>query len=236
MPESSPLEPLARKLLLRGLPAAYVHDTVRELSEHREDLRLEALEEGLSLLDAEAWATRKIGDADHLAAALAAKLQGSSWCGRHPIISFCCLPLVAIIVWWSLFGIVAGWISGVWQWSGNRSSPEPDWPLLQALVKWCLTGAAAMLPVLFCWMALRSFSGFKWAFIACAILSLHHGFQFARLTPPESDGNAMFAVGYSIHADFLSHNAPGFALPWLVFGIFALLQLNSKPNLENQKL
>jgi hypothetical protein len=228
MPEPAALQSLARKLLLRGLPQAYVRRAIGELAEHWEDLKGEALDAGLSLSEAEARATRDLGDAETLAATLAAKMQRGSWFGRHPILGFCWLPIGAILVWWLGFCLVAGWTSGAWQWSDNRSLPEPNWLLLQAMVSWCPVAAAAASPALFCWIATRSFRGFKWAFIACAIVSLHQGIQFARLTSPGSDGQVEFRVGYKFRAGFLPSNGPGFAIPWLVLGGFVLLRFRTR--------
>jgi hypothetical protein len=63
--------------------------------------------------------------------------------------------------------------------------------------------------------------------LACGILSLHSGLQFAKLTLPEAGRHADFAVGYRIPPN-LPENLPAFALPLLVFALFVLLQINTE--------
>jgi hypothetical protein len=217
----------ARRLLFRGVAARYIHKALRELADHREDLTTEGLEQGLTLAEAQLLAARKLGNPETLADAFVKQMQDSTWVGRHPLVSFCVLPLAAVVAWWAAFVVVAGWGTGALQWSANRTLPQPNWQLLQDAVEWCPIAAAAVLPFLFCWVARRSFRGFKWAFVACGILSLHSGFQFARLKLPEAGRHADFVVGYRIPPS-LPENVSGLALPLLVFALFVLLQINTQ--------
>lgn len=227
MREDDVLLRFARRLLFRGLAPAYIQRALRELAEHREDLTTDATDHGLTLAKAQTLAARKLGDPETLADAFVKQMQGSSWLGRHPLVSFCVLPLVAVVAWWAAFMVVAGWGTGAMQWSANRTLPQPDWQMLQDFVEWCPIAAAAVLPFLFCWVARRSFCGFKWAFLACGILSLHSGLQFAKLTLPEAGRHADFVVGYRIPPN-LPENLPAFALPLLAFALFVLLQIKTE--------
>lgn len=222
---------LARKLALSGLPLKYIQSAVRELSEHWQDLKEEGLEQGLSLPEAEAAATRRIGETETLARSITEKLRESTWAGRHAIFTFCLLPLLAVVAWWAVFTYSAGWATGAIQWSDNKALPEPNWPLLIGLLNWCKIGAAAVLPLLFCWLSVRSFCGYQGALLACIVFSLHNGMHFVRLTPPGASNKGGFEMGYSVHSSFLLYDIPGFALPFLTFMLVLFVSLKLKTKL-----
>jgi hypothetical protein len=158
-------------------------------------------------------------------------MKRSTWIGRHPWIVFCLLPFVAVIAWWALFLYPTCWASGLFQWSENKSLPEPNWVFLQQLL-WCIkAGAAIALPWLFCWVAGRCFCRFKWAVVAVALLSVHSGLHFARFTPPGSTGHANFAMGYVVRRDLRGLDLPGFGLPLLTLAAFRWQQLKQRNKL-----
>src|SRR5262245_22958675 len=100
-----------RRLFELGCPSAQVRRMVREIAEHYEDLKLTAMEEGLSDTEADQRAEARIGEPNTLAEELAASLRRSSWLARHPFVGFCLLPPLGIIasfaaalaVFWVLF-------------------------------------------------------------------------------------------------------------------------------------
>ena len=87
-----------RRLVELGCPAAQLRASVRELGEHHDDLKQAALEEGLSEPDAEARADELLGEPVTLAGQISAVLRQSSWFGRHPVITFCLLPSLVMIL------------------------------------------------------------------------------------------------------------------------------------------
>src|ERR1700689_1383205 len=88
---------IERRLAELASPPGQLRRKIRELAEHHEDLKRDALEEGLSETAAEARADELLGEPVVLAEHLAAALRQSSWWGRHPFIGFCLLPPLAII-------------------------------------------------------------------------------------------------------------------------------------------
>ena len=96
MPSAGPLTQIERRLTELACPPGQLRRKIRELAEHHEDLKRDALEEGLPEADAEARANELLGEPVALAEHLAAALRQSSWWGRHPIIGFCLLPPFAI--------------------------------------------------------------------------------------------------------------------------------------------
>src|ERR1044071_4054712 len=87
-----------QRLLQLGCPVSLARRQVRELADHREDLKLTAMEEGLSEADAEKRADEQLGEPVALAEYAVKVLRQSSWWGRHPIIGFCLLPPLGILV------------------------------------------------------------------------------------------------------------------------------------------
>ncbi|MGA8493416.1 MAG: hypothetical protein WB711_23545, partial [Terriglobales bacterium] len=97
------IEPLRRRLLELGCPIAQMRRLVREVADHREDLRQAALAEGLSGADAEARANTQLGDPLVLAEQMMVALRRSTWWGRHYVVTFGLLPLLAYPILWALF-------------------------------------------------------------------------------------------------------------------------------------
>src|SRR5271157_1428665 len=87
-----------RRLAELGCPAAKLSAKVLELGEHHEDLKQAALEEGLSEPEAEARADELLGEPVTLAGQISAVLRQSSWWGRHPVITFCLLPWLVMLL------------------------------------------------------------------------------------------------------------------------------------------
>lgn len=218
MPEPN-FDTVGRKLLWRGFSAEYAQRATRELREHWEDLRDEWLKAGHSLPEAEARANDALGDVQDLPHELAARMRSNSWVGRHRIFGFFLLPLVGLIVWWTLFLYSMGWSSGALAWSHDSTLSQPDWEVLQRSLKWCQWSAAVVLPVGFAWLARRTGSGLGWGLLAAALFALHNGMHFARITPP-GGSDPGFMMGYTIRLNWFELNYAGFALPLLAFIIF----------------
>src|SRR6267154_2136298 len=113
MPSTSMFKVCYTRLLELGCPVSQARRLVREIADHHEDLKLAALEEGLSETEAELQADNRIGEPVVLAEELAASLRRASWWGRHPFVGFCLLPPLGIItafaaglgVFWMFFSL-----------------------------------------------------------------------------------------------------------------------------------
>jgi|ERR1043166_782332 hypothetical protein len=184
MPESAIIAQFERRLAEIGCPAARLHLGVQELSDHHEDLKCAGLEEGLSEAEAEARADELLGDPANLAAEISAVVRHCSWVGRHPVIAFCLLPAVMVLVT-TCIGLGLA-IEG-----GELYFTSDELALLRsdragALLgdvglqgTWCVT--ALLTAWIFCVLARRSARGLKWGFAACVACSVYScclGIQF----------------------------------------------------------
>jgi len=98
MRKSAVILDLERELLEQGCPSDLARRHVREVSEHREDIISEAKAEGASDAGAEAIAESRLGNPEEIAAKCVAVARGKHWWGRNPIISFCLLPPVVVLM------------------------------------------------------------------------------------------------------------------------------------------
>src|ERR1051326_35563 len=87
-----------RRLIELGCPRRYAQRSVAEFAEHLEDLTQARIEEGLETTNARAHASEQLGDPAILAERLVASYRQSSWWGRHPVIGFCLLPPLALMI------------------------------------------------------------------------------------------------------------------------------------------
>jgi hypothetical protein len=183
------IEQLRRRLGELGCPRMQVRRLVQEVADHHEDLKQAALSEGLSEANAEAHANAQLGDPVALAEHLMVMLLRSSWWGRHSLIAFCLLPLLAVPVLWTLFlmlGLSLEFALGFgWDW--KKLHVATDNPVAFHHLVLALHGAdyvaIALVTLLFCWLARRSGVSLKWMVIACAICSLYASFVYARIWP-----------------------------------------------------
>jgi len=211
MPER--IQSFANKLVRSGLPTGYVERTVRELAEHRMDLKNEGLAAGLSETAAEAFADEKLGDLDRLAWSVVTQMRRASWWGRHRIISFCVLPVVSFFLWFALVALVAAGMTGLSEWLQHKgTAPEPNWAWLNMFLLLAYHGGMVGVPVWWCLLARRRFCGFKWAFIACGLLALHG--LFNEVSWQCAPGGHL-RWGYTLPA----HGWLGFAAPLVAFGL-----------------
>src|SRR5260370_1894660 len=87
-----------RRLVELGCPAHYSQRSVAELAEHFEDLTQVRIEEGLEPATARTRASEELGEPTMIAERLVASFRRASWWGRHPIIGFCLLPPLALML------------------------------------------------------------------------------------------------------------------------------------------
>ena len=188
MPEARVIEQLRRRLVELGCPAAQLQRIVREVADHREDLKQAALEDGLAPAGAEVRADTQLGSADDLAERLIAVLRQSSWWGRHPLVNFCALPVLVNPVL-GLLGCVLGfWLEVVIGYGGMERlravGGQPDTIHRLSLAIHGVNGLVmALVPMLFCWLARRHALSFKWAMTACVVCFVHALFNYVTVAP-----------------------------------------------------
>jgi hypothetical protein len=84
---------LRTELLESGIAPKHVRRIVAELNDHLQDLRAEAMDEGRSGPEADAIATRRIGDTRLIAEHMRQKPELKTWIYRYPRIACLYLPL-----------------------------------------------------------------------------------------------------------------------------------------------
>ncbi len=176
-----------RRLNQLGCPLRQARRRVQELAEHFEDLKSAAMEEGLSESAAEARAAELLGEPRALADHLVRAIRRSSWAGRHPVLTFCVLPLVAFVAIWLLadaacFAPVWLWLSDG-EWDALTGDKGAGIELIRQLgrVGYCVAVAATAL--LFCSMTQRAACGRKWAIITSAVCSFNAYVFFFKFDP-----------------------------------------------------
>ena len=81
-----------------------------EVSDHRDDLIEAGLAKGLSAEVAQRVAERKLGNPLELAERVVTAHRKSTWFGRHFLLTFGFLPLVAFPLLWALFLALGLWL------------------------------------------------------------------------------------------------------------------------------
>ena len=219
------IEQLRHELRKQGCPPASMQRMVQEVADHGEDLRQAALAEGLSTAEAEARAHDQLGEPVVLAERLMTALRQSFWCGRHPVISFCLLPLLLPPVIFTLSILLGFWLELAIGYGGSLDKvrgiidrqPEKLYEFVLA-VHTANYVAIALVTIVFCWLARRSAQGFKWMLIACAICSLHALFYHIKIVPHN------FSIGY-LYYHYRLVNLVAAGVPWLVMAAAYAWQL-----------
>lgn len=217
MPNLDPLEKLQRTLRCQGMPGGYVSRTLRELSDHREDLRAEAAGQGLTGDAAERFVAAKLGRLDDLAVKLPRTMRQSNWYGRHPVLSFCVLPVLAFLIAflvaiWIVFS--AGEVSGWWR---PRLLDTDDWSGIIVAIQLFRWGLFTAIPFWFCWLSRSSYCGHKWALMTCLVFSLHGTVHSMKVVSP-LEGKGALSWGYGLQIDLA-----GMLIPLGVFALFWIL-------------
>jgi hypothetical protein len=217
------IEPLRRRLLELGCPMKQLRRLVREVADHREDLKQAAVAEGLSGADADARANAQLGDPLALAEELMVALRRSSWWGRHYVVTFGLLPLLAYPILWALLMLLQmalGFALGYgWNWKKLHvvvSNPVAFHHLTTAF-QFMDYAAIALVTLLFCWLARRAVVKLKWTVVSCAICSLCAMIWWGRIEPHS------FFMGFSLNSHL---HMPWFrgAIPLLVAGLIYVFQ------------
>jgi hypothetical protein len=207
-----------RRLFELGCPARYSQRSVAELAEHFEDLLRARSEDGLEPETARARAGEELGEPTILAERLVASFRQASWWGRHPIIGFCLLPPLAlmIILPATVLGLYALFLLG--NFFSRHSIPLDEFKSAvvtapAAFAEWsnpllCFIHSVpiAVNTILFCKLVSRSGSGMKWLLVTCVVCSAAGFFTWTGFS---SNG---FYLGYgspSVH-NWISAAVPFF--------------------------
>lgn len=176
MPDASAIGLVEQRLVELACPPGMLQRKIRELSDHREDLKQEALEEGLSESEAGARADKLLGEPYALAENLAAALRQWSWWGRHPIIGFCALPPLAIVAMALVVMGLCFWVGHFYMSQDLAMALVTDRAGLQFFEQtWQVVYLVSIVLVaaLFCRLARLTIAGQRWAIVACALCALH---------------------------------------------------------------
>ena len=227
MSETDFIEQLRRRLVELGCPVARVRRVVREVAEHREDLKQAAMTEGLSATEAETRADAQLGDPLVLAEQTMTALRRSSWWGRHAVIGFCVVPiLMAPVLWFLLFclELSLGFALG-YGWDPRKLPRSDNLAAVHHLTITVVCAhcvAVALVTLFFCWFARQAVAGFKWMVTACAICSLYASFSKGTITPHS------FQIGFSWSPDLIAG-----AVPLLIAGgVYILRRRTTRRFLE----
>lgn len=189
MPKIDFIDQLRRRLMDLGCPMVHMRRLVQEVADHREDSKQAALSEGISETAAEIHAETLLGDPRDLAERLVMAVRQSSWWGRHSIIGFCFLPLVAAPVLWGSLMFLGLWLEFAMGYGLNQNRlhiaiDDPGSFRHIVMVVHCVDYLAiALVTLLFCWLARRSALSLKWTLAACVSCSLSAMFSWVSIVP-----------------------------------------------------
>jgi hypothetical protein len=224
MPEIDFIDQLRHQLVKLGCPAKQLRRLVQEVADHREDLKQAGVSEGLSKADAESRANTRLGDPFDLARNLMVTVRRSSWWGRHFLITFGFLPLLAFPLLWALFlclelslgfALGFGWDHKKLRAAGDNPVTFHHWAMFAHGADYI---AIALVALLICWLARRSAVSFVWMLIACLICSTY---ALVSYTYVWQHG---YSVGFTVGNTWGSYQWIRAAIPLLVTGIVYAVQ------------
>ena len=200
------IERLCRRLVELGCPLAQVRRLVREVADHREDLKQAALAEGLSGPGAEARTDVQLGDPLYLAERLMAAQRRSSWWGRHYVITFGLLPVLAVPVLWALvllleLFLLVGVLGHGWNLTKLRPMADDPVTFSYLLMIFQLMDylAVAFVALALHRLARRAAVNRKWMMIAFGLCSFYSLLSWASVEPHH------FSLGFSANLHFHMH-------------------------------
>jgi hypothetical protein len=183
------LHQLRFHLVKCGCPPAHLSRLMREISDHREDLRQAAVSEGVSETDIDARVDAQIGDPAALAERLMASLRQSFWWGCHSVAASCLLTLLVFPLLWSLLlflGLSAEFALG-FGWDSKRlhsAAGNPDsFNHINVAAHGADLIAIALVTLFFVWLHRRSALTLKWTMTTCLICSAYGLFSYIYLDP-----------------------------------------------------
>jgi hypothetical protein len=118
MPDRAQFDALRLELRRGGIANLYVERTLRELTDHYEDLERASLAAGCSHEEAEQRARAQLGRPDLIAAAVLARPELMRWTRRWPMVALCARSAAALGVLPLPVLYVAGRSDGIARWGG----------------------------------------------------------------------------------------------------------------------
>ena len=227
MRNTSMTSEVRRRLLRHGFSRSYANRARQELQEHSEELIEEGLRNGLSEIDAEREALARLGSIDELTKEFCARMQNSSWLGRHPSLGFGLLALTLTILWWVGFGSLGAEICGLFSTDDPKvvATISPRLQELDMWFDWIRATSYLVVPGLCCYVAERYHCGWRAALWACLIVAIHNAMHFLRIT----NGGAHGTVAWGYSFDFASMpSVLAIVAPLAVFGIFRAWNLRDE--------
>jgi hypothetical protein len=167
------LDELRAQLERKRLPPAYAARLLDELSDHVTDL----LEDQMSTDALESHSVfDRLGAPEDVARQAAAEYRRRNFCGRHPILMFVVLPVMAIPVAYFLGMMTAIGVGWLWKSSHPGLTSDQMSPLgiagLRLLCTVAQVAPVAAVAAFFGWLAARSGVNRKWPIVMCVTLGL----------------------------------------------------------------
>ncbi len=231
------IQQLRGRLLKLGCPIARIQRLVHEVADHRQDVKQAGLAEGLSEAEAEARADASLGDPLVLAEQTMISVRRSTWWGRHYVVTFGLLPILAWILW-VLPLACETWLVD-WGWDSNKFDPANPITFHRLLLAFRFTDylGVALVALLFCWLARRTAVNPRWMVISSVISSmvaliywtnlvLHTSSTSAR-APGTMTYSSTSTMTFSVDATLSTHPAGSWLramIPLLVAGAAYVIQ------------
>lgn len=179
MPDSFDYQSLARTLLRGGIAPRRVRRLVDELRDHVQELRTDAVAEGMTEREAASWASSRLGSEQQVAGEMLARPELRSWSARWPWAIHALLPpflMAALVILVVLaMGPVIELYVLQWKWETSDAVLPHGW--FMSAVDGTLATFKYTAPLLlcaaFCWTAVLRISRSPWliaGIVAAAVL------------------------------------------------------------------
>ncbi len=227
------IERLRGRLVELGCPITRMRRLVREVADHREDLERTALAEGLSEVAAEVRADVQLGEPLALAENLMASLRRSTWWGRHSVVTFCLLPLLAFPVLWALLLLLQMTLEYAlgYGWDSKKLDAAINNPVtfhhLAMAFRFMDYVAIALAALFFCWLARRTAVRLRWLVTACAICSFCALITWGKLGPHS------FTLGFTVNSSWDLQWVRG-AIPLLIAAAICVFERRTRRRFQEK--
>jgi uncharacterized membrane protein len=211
MSKSNWLNEVARALRRQRLPRSYIRRFTDELADHFDDLYKEKIG-----MDADAH-TARLGAPEEIARRAARELQGRTYAGRHPIVTFIAAPVPTAAL--LLVGLCVPFLL-ILTIVPDDYAPGyfPAWAgVVMQTVVWAMRFVPFVVgAILFCHLAKRALCGARWSLIACGLVAMLAGLFAVQLTlPTGAVGSGSLMMGFAFPFGFAHWPAPFGSMQWL---------------------
>ncbi len=220
------LSELRREFVRRKLPPLYVERLMSELSDHLNDFMEDHMSmDATDLRDA----VRPLGLPSQIATAAAHEFRKQHFSGRHPVITFVALPVLALPMLWAaiLLGLVAvgkaiARLSGLESTGTTSLSQLPDWfvaslPIIAATIVLAPVIASA---AFFCRLAAKAVVNWKWPMLTCFLLAVVGGMAISDVSMPTAGSGGRLVFGFGVRRNPAASQIVQFSVP-LAIGALA---------------